>query len=50
VFSFATPLYGVAFGHLVLGDPLSPAFLLAAGLVGAGLRSSNLRAPHREPG
>ena len=50
VFSFATPLYGVAFGHLVLGDPLSPAFLLAAGLVGAGIALVNLRAPHREPG
>jgi hypothetical protein len=24
VFSFATPLYGVAFGHLVLGDPAHP--------------------------
>jgi hypothetical protein len=34
----------------MLGDPLSPAFLLAAGLVGAGIALVNLRAPYREPG
>ena len=37
VFSFAAPLFGVAAGHLVLGDPLTPAFLLAAVLVGGGI-------------
>lgn len=42
VFSFATPLYGVAFGHFVLGDPLTLAFLVAAALVGAGIVLVNL--------
>jgi len=44
VFSFATPLFGVAAGHLVLGEPLTPAFLFAAGLVGAGIVLVNFRA------
>ena len=37
VFSFLAPLFGVAFGHLVLGDRVTPAFLAAAALVGAGI-------------
>jgi drug/metabolite transporter (DMT)-like permease len=36
-FTFLTPLFGVAAGHLVLGEPLTPAFALAVGLVAAGL-------------
>ena len=36
-FSFLTPLFGVAAGHLVLGDPLTPAFALAVALVAGGL-------------
>jgi drug/metabolite transporter (DMT)-like permease len=36
-FSFVTPLCGVAAGHFVLGEPLTPAFLLASALVAAGL-------------
>lgn len=36
-FSFLTPLFGVAAGHLVLGEPLTPAFAAAVGLVAAGL-------------
>ena len=36
-FTFLTPLFGVAAGHLVLGDPLTPAFALAVGLVVTGL-------------
>jgi drug/metabolite transporter (DMT)-like permease len=36
-FTFLTPLFGVAAGHFVLGEPLTPAFLLAAALVAAGL-------------
>ena len=32
-----TPLFGVAAGHLVLGDPLTPAFAVAVALVAAGL-------------
>jgi drug/metabolite transporter (DMT)-like permease len=37
VFTFLTPLFGVAAGHLVLGEPLTPAFAAAAALVVAGL-------------
>jgi drug/metabolite transporter (DMT)-like permease len=37
VFSFLTPLFGVAFGVLLLAEPLSAAFLAAALLVGAGI-------------
>jgi drug/metabolite transporter (DMT)-like permease len=45
VFTFAAPLFGVAFGHLFLADPLTPAFLVAAALVGAGVALVNLRKP-----
>lgn len=37
VFSFLTPLFGVAAGVLVLGEPVTPALLLAAVLVGGGI-------------
>lgn len=37
VFTFLAPLFGVAAGHLVLGDPLTPAFAIAVALVAAGL-------------
>jgi drug/metabolite transporter (DMT)-like permease len=36
-FTFLTPLFGVAAGHLVLGEPLTPAFALAVLLVAVGL-------------
>ena len=36
-FTFITPLCGVAAGHLVLGEPLTPAFALAVALVAVGL-------------
>jgi drug/metabolite transporter (DMT)-like permease len=36
-FTFLTPLFGVAAGHLVLGEPLTLAFALAVVLVAAGL-------------
>jgi len=36
-FTFLTPLFGVAAGHLVLGEPLTPAFAAAVALVAAGL-------------
>jgi drug/metabolite transporter (DMT)-like permease len=42
-FSFATPLFGVAFGHLVLGEALTPTFVFAALMVGAGIALVNLR-------
>lgn len=37
VFTFLTPLFGVAAGHLILGEPMTPAFAVAVGLVAAGL-------------
>jgi drug/metabolite transporter (DMT)-like permease len=36
-FTFLTPLFGVVAGHLMLGDPLTPAFAAAVGLVALGL-------------
>ncbi|HEY6700337.1 MAG TPA: EamA family transporter [Pseudolabrys sp.] len=36
-FTFLTPLFGVTAGHLVLGEPLAPAFAAAVALVAAGL-------------
>ena len=37
VFTFLAPLFGVAAGQLVLGEPLTPAFAVAVALVAAGL-------------
>jgi len=36
-FTFLTPLFGVAAGHLVLGDALTPTFLAAVAMVVGGL-------------
>lgn len=36
-FTFMTPLFGVVAGHLMLGDPVAPVFVLAVALVLAGL-------------
>jgi len=36
-FTFLTPLFGVAAGHLVLNEPLTPPFALAVALVAGGL-------------
>ncbi len=36
-FTFLTPLFGVAAGHLVLNEPLTPPFGLSVALVAAGL-------------
>ena len=36
-FTFLTPLFGVAAGHLVLGDPITPGFAVAVAMVIAGL-------------
>jgi len=36
-FTFLTPLFGVAAGHLVLNEPLTPAFAAAVALVAIGL-------------
>ncbi|MFZ5540017.1 MAG: DMT family transporter [Pseudomonadota bacterium] len=43
VFSFLAPLFGVAFGVLILGERLSSSFAAAAVLVGAGIALVNLR-------
>ncbi len=43
VFSFLTPLFGVAFGVLLLHDPVSLRFALAAALVLSGILLVNLR-------
>jgi drug/metabolite transporter (DMT)-like permease len=43
VFSFLAPLFGVAFGVLLLGEPLGPRLVLAAAAVGAGIALVNLR-------
>jgi drug/metabolite transporter (DMT)-like permease len=37
VFTFLAPLFGVAAGHFVLDEPLTPAFTVAVALVAAGL-------------
>jgi len=42
-FTFLTPLFGVAAGHLVLNEPLSPAFLAAVALTTLGLVLVNRR-------
>jgi drug/metabolite transporter (DMT)-like permease len=36
-FTFLAPLFGVGAGHLVLGEPLTPAFAAAVALVAGGL-------------
>jgi drug/metabolite transporter (DMT)-like permease len=46
-FSFLTPLFGVASGVLVLGETITPAFLVAALLVGAGIALVSLGAGPR---
>jgi len=43
VFSFLTPLFGVAAGVVLLGEPLTLYFLLAAVLVGVGILLVNLQ-------
>ena len=45
VFSFATPLFGVAFAHLVLGETVSARFAVAALLVAAGIALVNAGTP-----
>jgi drug/metabolite transporter (DMT)-like permease len=42
-FTFLTPLFGVAAGHLVLNEPLTPAFVAAVALVALGLVLVNRR-------
>jgi drug/metabolite transporter (DMT)-like permease len=51
VFTFLTPIFGVAFGVLFLGERLTPAFVVAALLVVAGIVLVNLpaRGPRADP-
>ena len=46
-FTFVTPLFGVAAGYLVLGEPITPAFALAVACVMGGLFLINR--PRKEP-
>lgn len=43
VFGFLTPLFGVMAGVVVLSEPVTPVFLLAVALVGAGIYLVNAR-------
>src|SRR5260370_3267419 len=43
VFSFLTPLFGVIAGVVVLSEPVTPAFIGAVAMVGAGIYLVNLR-------
>lgn len=43
-FSFLTPIFAIALGHVVFAEPLSPGLLLAAALVGSGIYLINRRA------
>ena len=43
VFSFLSPMFGVTFGVLILGERLSSGFVLAALLVASGIALVNLR-------
>jgi drug/metabolite transporter (DMT)-like permease len=48
VFTFLTPIFGVAFGVLFLGERVTPAFVAAAALVVAGIVLVNLPARSRQ--
>jgi drug/metabolite transporter (DMT)-like permease len=48
-FTFLTPLFGILAGHLMLGEPLSPALFGGLIAIAAGLRLINVRAPQRRP-
>jgi len=43
VFSFLSPMFGVTFGVLILGERLSSGFFFAALLVATGIALVNLR-------
>jgi drug/metabolite transporter (DMT)-like permease len=50
VFSFMTPLFGVSFGVLLLGEPLTPSFVGGALLVLAGITVVSVAGPRRRAG
>jgi drug/metabolite transporter (DMT)-like permease len=41
VFSFLTPLFGMTFGVLLLHEPITPLFIVAATMVGLGIALAN---------
>jgi drug/metabolite transporter (DMT)-like permease len=41
VFSFLTPLFGMTFGVLLLHEPITPLFIVAATMVGMGIALAN---------
>ena len=43
VFGFLTPLFGVVFGAIILNEAVTPAFIAAVALVGAGIALVNRR-------
>lgn len=45
MFSFLTPLFGVAAGVILLGEPVTAQFIGAALLVGAGIYLVNASIP-----
>jgi drug/metabolite transporter (DMT)-like permease len=45
-FSFLTPLFGMGFGALLLGERITPSLMLAAALVAAGIWLVNRRPSH----
>jgi len=47
VFSFLTPLFGVAFGVLLLNERLTPSFIVAVACVTSGIVLVNLPAPRQ---
>lgn len=47
IFTFLTPIFGVAFSVVLLNDPLTPSFLFAAACVAAGILLVNL--PQKAP-
>jgi len=50
VFSFLTPLFGIAFGVLLLGDRLTPGFVAAAVCVSTGIVLVNLPGQRQRDG
>ena len=42
-FSFLTPLFGMGFGALLLGEPVTPGLVAAMALVAVGIRLVNRR-------
>jgi drug/metabolite transporter (DMT)-like permease len=40
-FTFLTPMFGVAFGGLLLGEPIRPPLLVAVAMIAAGIYPVN---------